>query len=298
MVKIIECFSFLTFTLLRLIDSNLFILLAFIFVLSKEYLKKKHLAHLNPIIETEEQLDSDVLSVGPSISSNLQSEHSGSNTSSQHPCTSPIPKRSRQLKFFGSIRGNELSEVEKSSIDKSLIKMISVNYQPLSLVDNIGFLEYSKKLQPLYKPHSRKTLTMKLLPDEYNKIATILKSMLRSVNNVSITTDMWTSDSNRAYLTVTVHFVFNDRLYSPVLATREIIKIHTSANIATSISAILIEWGILDKIVTIVSDNWPNIKNAINEHLHKYHHPCVAHTLNLIVNDAINSNEELLNVLK
>ncbi|XP_025412696.1 zinc finger BED domain-containing protein 1-like [Sipha flava] len=119
--------------------------------------------------------------------------------------------------------------------------MIFVDYQPLSLVDNIGFLEYSKKLQPLYKPPSRKTLTMKLLPDEYNKIATILKSMLRSVNNVSITTDMWTSDSNRAYLTVTGHFIFNDRLYSPNLSTREIIKIHTGANIATSISAILIE---------------------------------------------------------
>ncbi|KAL4090646.1 hypothetical protein QTP88_025440 [Uroleucon formosanum] len=263
-----------------------------------KHLKRRHPAHLNPIIETEEQLDSDVLSAGPSTSSNLQSEHSGSNTSSQQPCTSPIPKLSRQLKLFGSTRGNELSEVEKSSIDKSLIKMISVDYQPLSLVDNIGFLEYSKKLQPLYKPPSRKTLTMKLLPDEYNKIATILKSMLRSINNVSITTDMWTSDSNRAYLTVTCHFIFNDRLYSPVLATREIIKIHTGANIATSISDILIEWGILDKIVTIVSDNGANIKNAINEHLRKYHHPCVAHTLNLIVNDAITSNEELLNVLK
>lgn len=115
---------------------------------------------------------------------------------------------------------NELSEVEKSSIDKSLIKMISVDYQPLSLVDNIGFLENSKKLQPLYKPPSRKTLTMKLSLDEYNKIATILKSMLRSIKNVSITTDMWTSDNNRAYLTVTCHFIFDDRLYSPVLATR------------------------------------------------------------------------------
>jgi len=84
-------------------------LLAFIFVLSKEHLKRRHPAHLNPIIETEEQLDSDVVSVsaGPSTSSNLQSEHSGSNTSSQQPCTSPIPKRSRQLKLFGSTRGNE-----------------------------------------------------------------------------------------------------------------------------------------------------------------------------------------------
>lgn len=261
-------------------------------------MKRKHPAHLNPIIETEEQLDSDLLAAGPSTSSNSLSGHSSSTTSIHQSCISPIPKRPRQLKLFGSTRGNELSEVEKSSIDKSLIKMISVDYQPLSLVENIGFLEYSEKLQPLYKPPSRKTLTMKLLPEEYNKIATILKSMLKSINNVSITTDIWTSDSNRAYLTVTCHFIFNDCLYSPVLATREMIKTHTGANIASSISDILIEWGILDKIVTIVSDNGSNIKNAINEHLHKYHHPCVAHTLNLIVNDVITSNEELLNVIK
>lgn len=35
----------------------------------------------------------------------------------------------------------------------------------------------------------------------------------------------------------------------------------------------------------------------INEQLRK-HHPCVANTLNLTVNDSITSNEELLNVLK
>lgn len=92
---------------LRVLNSNLFILLAFIFVLSKEHLKRRHPAHLNPIIETEEQIDSDVLSAGPSTSSNLQSEHSGSNTSLQQPCTSPIPKRSRKLKLFGSTRGND-----------------------------------------------------------------------------------------------------------------------------------------------------------------------------------------------
>lgn len=128
--------------------------------------------------------------------------------------------------------------------------MISVDYQPLSLVENNGFLEYSEKLQPLYKPPSRKMLTMKLLPEEYNKIAAILKSTLKSISNVSITTDMWTSDSNKACLTVTCHFIYNDRLYSPVLATRAIIKVHTGANIATSISDILIDWGILDKITT------------------------------------------------
>lgn len=143
--------------------------------------------------------------------------------------------------------------------------MIVNKYQPLLLVENTGFLELTKKLQPLYKPPSRKTLTTKLIPDEYNKIVATLKSMLENISDLSITTDMWTSDSNRAYITVT--FIFNDHLYSPVIATREMREAHTGLNIAALLSNILIEWGIKDKIVTIVSDNGANIKNAINKHL-------------------------------
>lgn len=58
------------------------------------------------------------------------------------------------------------------------------------------------------------------------------------------------------------------------------------------------EWNISNKIVTIVSDNGANIKHAINDHLLKYHHPCVAHTLNLSLNESINQNTEFLRVLK
>ena len=50
---------------------------------------------------------------------------------------------------------------------------------------------------------------------------------------------------------------------------------HTGVNIGNLLSGILNEWDIKDKIVTIVSDNGANIKNAINVHLSKYHHPCV-----------------------
>lgn len=230
--------------------------------------------YLNPTLEIDENLESG-LSAEPS---NALSE--SSNISNQHRSSgsSPISKRSRQLKLNGSTRGNELTEDEKISIDKSLIKMIVNDYQPLSLVKNTSFLEFTKKLQPLYKPPSRKTLTTKLISDEYNKIVATLKSMLENISDLSITTDMWTSDSNRAYITVTSHFIFNDHLYSPVIATREMREAHTGLNIATLLSNILIEWGIKDKIVTIVSDNGANIKNAINEHLCKHHHPCVAHT--------------------
>lgn len=42
--------------------------------------------------------------------------------------SSPIPKRSRQLTFYGSTRGNELTKDEKISIDKNLIKIIMNDY--------------------------------------------------------------------------------------------------------------------------------------------------------------------------
>lgn len=78
---------------------------------------------------------------------------------------------------------------------------------------------------------------------------------------------MWTSDSNTAYITVTCHFIFDDILYSPVLATREVHGAHTGENVAASLRDIFNEWEISTKIVTIVSDNGANIKNAINQHL-------------------------------
>lgn len=85
--------------------------------------------------------------------------------------------------------------------------------------------------------------------------------------------------------------------YSPVLATREVYGSHTGENIASLLTDIFNEWQIYDKIVTIVSDNGANIKNAINQHLFKHHHPCVVHTLNLSVNEAITNNNELNQVI-
>lgn len=50
---------------------------------------------------------------------------------------------------------NELSQREINKIEKS-VTMIAKNMQPLSIVENAGFLEYSKSLQPLYNLPNRK----------------------------------------------------------------------------------------------------------------------------------------------
>ncbi|CAH1725642.1 unnamed protein product [Aphis gossypii] len=161
--------------------------------------------------------------------------------------------------------------------------MIVADYQPLSLVENVGFIEYTKILQPLYSIPSRKVLTSKLLPQEYNVIILKIKSILLNVNDLSITTDMWTSDS-KIYITVMCHFIFDDQLYSLVIATKDVSDRHTGQNIAATLTNIFNEWNIANKIITVVSHNGSNIKKAINEHLLKHHYPCIVHTLNLSIN--------------
>lgn len=175
--------------------------------------------------------------------------------------------------------------------------MIVSDNQPLSIVDNIGFKKYTNILKPLYTPPSRKLLSIKLFPGEYDVIGSKFKCMLRITGNVSVATDVWTFDSNKAYVTVTCHFMFDDNLYSPVLTTREVRGSHTG-DIAALLGLVFNEWEISDKIVTVVSDNGSNITSAINQQLIKHHHPSVAHTLNLSVREAIHNNNELSQVIQ
>ena len=122
---------------------------------------------------------------------------------------------------------SELSNAKKKLIHKALIKMLFSDYQPLSIVGSIIFKKYTNILQPLYTHPRRKLQSTKLLHDEYDVIVSKLKCMLRTVLHVSVIIDIWISDSNKAHITVTCHFIFDDNLYSPVLATKVVYDSYT-----------------------------------------------------------------------
>lgn len=95
--------------------------------------------------------------------------------------------------------------------------------------------------QPLYSIPSRKVLTLKLLPQEYNFIFLKIKFILQNVNDLSIPTDMWISDSNKSYITETCHFIFDDQLYSPLIASKDVFDRHVGQNIAATLTNIFNE---------------------------------------------------------
>ncbi|XP_052753998.1 E3 SUMO-protein ligase ZBED1-like [Galleria mellonella] len=215
--------------------------------------------------------------------------------------TEPTQKRMRQMRITAPTKINQ-----KSGND-ALMDMIVLDLQPLQIVENKGFIKYTQTLNPHYEIPSRKKLTQ-MLEDRYLICSTELKEKLKDVLDIALTTDIWSSDSQKSFISVTAHFIQYSKLRSMVISTKELPEQHTAENIANILRTILSDWKIYDKIVTVVTDNASNMKKAVNDYLNKRNHFCIAHTINLAVKDCLGKeieniqssylkNTEILNVI-
>ena len=70
------------------------------------------------------------------------------------------------------------------------------------------------QLEPGYQISHRTTFSRSVVPSLYKearkKVELKLSDVLHNKNKVSLTTDMWTSEKNDAYLGLTYHFLLAD----------------------------------------------------------------------------------------
>lgn len=142
--------------------------------------------------------------------------------------------------------------------------MLAVDNLPLSTIEHTGFLHFCKRAVPLYSPPSRKTVTG-LLDDKYSALKNVYKSRFRKLQNVTITTDIWTDVSIKSYIGLTVHYL--DDKFKFVNTTIGVIPLdenHTGEYIGLSLMQLCQDWGIdIDCITAIVTDNAANIVKAV-----------------------------------
>ena len=168
--------------------------------------------------------------------------------------------------------------------------------QPCSIVQDRGFKKFVSSLYPRYQPPSRKTITHTLLPQKYTEVAKKVRADLDMIEYVATTTDIWTSVQTKGYITLTSHYITPFwELKSPVLATVQLTSEHTAINIASELQKLANDWEIKDKVVGIVTDNAANMLAAARV-CGWTHLSCFAHTLNLVVTDAIKADDDLMRV--
>ena len=171
--------------------------------------------------------------------------------------------------------------------------MIVKDMQPSSIVEDSGFNEFVFALDPRYKLPSRCTVMRSLLTQCYETTKGSIMKELQEIESVAITTDFWNSRNTESYITVSYHFLVHLwGLKSYILLTYQVKMSHTAENISSELKAITGKWGITAKITCKVTDNAGNIVAAA--HLTGWRHlPCMAHTLNLIVQESIEKVEDL-----
>ncbi|CAH1170700.1 unnamed protein product [Phaedon cochleariae] len=174
-----------------------------------------------------------------------------------------------------------LSKRQEEMITDAVVYFIATSMQPYNIVEQHGFKHLMKTAVPSYKLPSRKTLSECKIPKLYNETVQKIKDRLAEINEMSFTTDCWTSTGNKPYIALTAHYISKEwKLEGVCLNCAELNEDHTSDIVAAMLSHLLCEWN-LEKLKhqTFTTDSGANIIKAI-EILKVNHIPCFGHSLN------------------
>lgn len=168
-----------------------------------------------------------------------------------------------------------------------LLNMFIKDLQPFSLIEDRGFIEFTKSLDPFYEIPSKFELSQQMLSARYDSIVDKVKQGLKSAEYITLSTETWTSPTSGSYFGVSAHFISNDWIFEHAfLDCVEFSQNPTDQHLKTEILNIINSWGIQNKIVAVVTDNTEQIKSAVC--VKGWDHAvCFAHKLNSAVQDAV-----------
>jgi len=125
---------------------------------------------------------------------------------------------------------------------------------PISLVENSEFRELMALLEPNYTVPTRVTICKCLNSMKAELIKTV-KDELQTAPTVHLTTDLWTSIANDAYIGVTASYITGEyELKARTLANVSMEERHTQTNISAKLSDITATWQIAETTQTVVRD--------------------------------------------
>ncbi|KAG8634076.1 hypothetical protein MANES_17G010201v8 [Manihot esculenta] len=181
-------------------------------------------------------------------------------------CLNKQKKISMDIRSDGKVHfKNFIFNQEKSR--KELACAIMLHEYPLFIVEYVGFTKFVATLQPLFKMVSRNTIKKDILNIydlEFNKLYKYLEKLK---SRIAITTDMWTSNQKKGYMSITTHYINNSGCY----------KIEFCDNCSTN-----------DGMVSIVIDKL--FGNLLCDGVILHMRSC-AHILNLVVKDGLTTIE-------
>ncbi|XP_050888662.1 zinc finger BED domain-containing protein RICESLEEPER 2-like [Lathyrus oleraceus] len=204
-------------------------------------------------------------------------------------------------KLFGPLLMNSGGKYDHERQREATTHWIMMHEHAFSIVEEEGFHFMMKCSNISYEKISRKTLKNDCIT-VYEAERKKLKSTLRTVNKICLTTDLWKSQNQKIeYMVLTGHFIDADWvLQKRILSLVHVPPPRRGVDIADVIFKCLKDWGIENKIFSVSVDNAHYDDRCLKELkvlilMHRklvldgklFHVRCCAHILNLFVQDGI-----------
>ena len=155
-------------------------------------------------------------------------------------------------------------EYNQGIVKELIAKMICVHEYSFRMVEHEWFNILMKCMNPNYKPIGRKAIRAECMR-VYKNEKEVLKSLLKGVSSICLTTDLWTSNQTLSYMCVVAHYIDgNWNLQTRVLAFIELDPPHSRNVIADALYACVTEWNIETKIMSVTLDNASNNDGAVD----------------------------------
>ncbi|KAL4090287.1 hypothetical protein QTP88_025159 [Uroleucon formosanum] len=209
------------------------------------------------------------------------------------------PQQQDIMKSMSKSEKFSASNKKAKLITEKIVEMIALDYQPILIVEDYGFKRVIAAAEDRYVLPSRKLLSQKLILELYaNKkklLMTEIKMDLENIKSISFTFDLWSSQAQQSYISLTCHYLTNKfKLKNKTLGCSYFPGEHTSNAIYNKIKNMIAEWNIeienSDSNISIffVTDNARNISSALSHNGSNFEHiSCTAHILQLAIDDAV-----------
>nr|XP_024661555.1 zinc finger BED domain-containing protein 1-like [Maylandia zebra] len=180
--------------------------------------------------------------------------------------TGGIPAKQQQSieSAFSSVLPYDKKAKRHSDITNAIAYCLAKDMLPINTVENEGFKQLIKVLDPRYQLPGRKHFSQIALPMLYRECREAVEKELQTVSFFATTSDMWSSRTSEPYLSLTAHYIDQDwNLKSKCLQAAYLPDDHTGEVIALGLSEALASWGLSeDKQVCITTDSGTNIVKA------------------------------------
>lgn len=222
-------------------------------------------------------------------------ERNESSTVTTQPTQATIPgsnKRVAQTTIEAVLAKRQTWDADHPSAvlaTRRLAEMIATDLQPYSIVENQGFVRYSRNLEPRFVLPSRRLLSERIIPDMYVQVKDVVRKSVVAAKKLSFTTDTWTEGkTTEAFIGVSAHWIDDEwKRNFAVLNCEEFSGRHTGDMIAIKFETVLADWNIAKESCHVVlRDNASNMVRAF-QHAHIASLGCSLHTLQLAIHDCI-----------